>query len=97
MWLFTKEAAIGIVRTVIPFIYGWLVTQIPGVVAWAEGFGVTQESLTVIVGGLVYTGIRALAEKVPQIGYLLVFNTKPDYSAAPGVGEPEPPQHMGVG
>lgn len=90
MWLFTKEAAIGIVRTVMPFIYGWLVTQIPGIVSWAEGFGITQEGLTVIAGGFVYTAIRALAEKIPQIGYLLVFNTRPDYSAAVGVEEPAP-------
>lgn len=90
MWLFTKEAAIGIVRTVMPFIYGWLVSMIPGVVTWAEGFGITQEGLTVIVGGLVYTLIRQIAEKIPQVGYFLIFNTRPDYSAAVGVGEPEP-------
>jgi len=95
MWLFTKEAAIGIVRTVMPFVYGWLIGFIPGVVTWAESFGLSQEGLTVIAGGLVYTGIRALAEKVPQVGYFLIFNTRPDYSAAPGVGVPAPPAHSG--
>lgn len=79
MWIFTKEAAIGITRTVMPFVYGWLVGLIPGVVAWAEGFGLSQEGLTVIVGGLVYTLIRAVAEKVPAVGYLLVFNKAPSY------------------
>lgn len=90
MWLFTKEAAIGITRTVMPFIYGWLVGLIPSVVGFAESVGLSQEGLTVIIGGLVYTGIRALAEKIPQIGYLLVFNTRPDYSEAIGVGVPAP-------
>ena len=90
MWLFTKEAAIGIVRTVMPFVWGWLVGQIPQVVTFAEAVNVTQEGLTVIVGGVVYTLIRQLAEKIPQVGYLLVFNTRPDYSEAVGVGEPAP-------
>lgn len=79
MWIFTKEAAVGIVRTVMPFVYGWLIGLIPGVVSFAETLGVTQEGLTVIVGGIVYTLIRAVAEKVPAVGYLLVFNKAPSY------------------
>lgn len=79
MWLFTKEAAVGIVRTVMPFVWGWAVTQFPAVVDFAAGLGITQEGATVILGGVIYSLIRAIAEKIPQVGYLLVFNKKPAY------------------
>lgn len=87
MWLFTKEAAVGIVRTVMPFVWGFLVAKIPGVLAFVESIGLTEESLIVVGGGVLYTLIRAVAEKIPAVGYLLVFNTKPEYDLPEPTGD----------
>lgn len=90
MWLFTEEAATGITRTLMGYVYGFLLIQIPDIVSFAEGIGITQEAMVLILGTLVYTTIRAAAEKFPWLGYLLVFNKKPSYA---GVVEsvPVPP------
>jgi hypothetical protein len=79
MWLFTKEAATGITRTVVPFIYGGLINWIPPVGDWFEAIGFDQATATIILGGLLYSAIRALAEKWGWLGGLLIFNTKPSY------------------
>ena len=80
MWLFTREAAIGIVRTVMPFAWTWAATNIPGVVSFAEGtLNLTLEGFVLIAGGVLYTLIRWFAEKFPKVGYLLVFNKAPTY------------------
>ena len=80
MWLFTREAATGITRTVIAFVYGWLITRIPAVESFVVDNGIDMAGLSVVVGGVVYTLIRAVAEKVGWVGWLLGFNVKPDYS-----------------
>ena len=80
MWLFTREAAIGIVRTVMPFAWTWAATNIPGVVSFAEGtLNLTLEGFVLIAGGVLYTLIRWFAEKFPKVGYLLVVNKAPTY------------------
>lgn len=79
MWLFTKEAATGITRTVMPFIYGGLVNAIPVIGDWFDNLGLDQATATVVLGGLLYSAIRAAAEKWGWLGNLLIFNTKPSY------------------
>lgn len=90
MWLFTEEAATGITRTLMGYVYGFLLVQVPQVVSFADSIGVTQEATVLILGTIVYTAIRQLAEKLPWLGYLLIFNKKPSYA---GVVEsvPVPP------
>lgn len=87
MWLFTEEAAVGITRTLMGYVYGFLLVQIPDVVSFADGIGITQEGVVLILGTVVYTTIRAAAEKLPWLGYLLIFNKKPAYA---GVVETAP-------
>ena len=77
MWLFTKEAAIGIIRTIVPGVYAWLLTQWPTVTEVLPG--IPPESLVVAIGAALYVTIRAVAEKLPAVGYLLIFNQKPTY------------------
>ena len=79
MWLFTKEAATGITRTVIPFIYGALIGWIPAVGEWLDEVGFDQGTAALVIGGILYAAIRALAEKWGWLGSLLIFNTKPTY------------------
>ena len=63
----------AIIRTVVPMIVGWLVVA----------FGVDPESseafLTMLLGAVYYTGVRILAEFVPQAGWLLGVNKAPKY------------------
>jgi len=80
MWLFTREAATGITRTAITFVYGWLITRIPGIESFVVDNGIDVAGFAVVLGGVVYTLIRQTAEKWPVVGYLLIFNQKPDYS-----------------
>lgn len=100
MWLFTKEAAIGITRTAMAYVWAWGLTALAGwdwlmsqsfgeaVLGWVNGLDTTA---VVLIGGTAFYGlVRQLAEKFPQVGYFLIFNTRPDYSEAIGVGEPEP-------
>ena len=82
MYLFTKETAVGVTRTVVTFLYAWAATNIPAVSDWLEGVGLDAASFTLIVGGLLYQLIRALAEKWGWLGSLLIFNTKPAYDGA---------------
>jgi hypothetical protein len=79
MFLFTKENATGLVRTVVTFAYAWAATNIPAVSDWLEGVGLDAASFTLIAGGLVYQAIRLAAEKWGWLGYLLIFNQKPSY------------------
>lgn len=83
MFLFTQENATGLTRTVVTFIYAWLIGQIPGVEDWVASVGVdpvtAQATFVVVVGGLVYQAIRWAAESWGWVGYLLIFNTKPAY------------------
>lgn len=79
MWLFSEEAATGITRTLMAYVYGFLLVQVPQVVSFADGIGITQEAVVLILGTVVYTTIRAAAEKFPWLGYLLIFNKKPSY------------------
>jgi len=79
MWLFTKEAAVGITRTVVPFVYGALISWIPQVGEFAESIGFDPVAAAVVLGGLLYTAIRAAAERWGWLGTLLIFNSKPTY------------------
>lgn len=87
MWLFTEEAATGITRTLMGYVYGFLLVQVPQVVSFADSIGITQEATVLILGTIVYAAIRQLAEKLPWLGYLLIFNKKPSYA---GVVESAP-------
>lgn len=81
-WLFTREAAIGIVRTVMPFVYAWLLSLAPFVADFFDRFNITAEGLTLVVGSVIYVAIRTLAQKVPAIGKLLIFDQAPSYDGA---------------
>jgi len=83
-WLFTKESAVGFVRTVLPFAYSYGMTRIPKVLEVADTWGWDEAALVPFLGGFLYVAIRALAEKWGWVGYLLGFNTKPHYA---GVSE----------
>jgi hypothetical protein len=79
MWLFTKEAVIGIVRTGVTYAYALLIEAIPAVEDFFAEVGFSAELAIVAVGTALYMIIRAAAEKFPWIGHLLVFNQKPHY------------------
>ncbi len=80
MFVFSKENAVGLVRTFMPGVYSWLVFQLNGF-DWLVDLlpDVPTETWIVLIGGLIYQIIRAAAEKFPSVGYLLIFNTKPSY------------------
>ncbi len=87
MWVVSKEALIGVTRTAITYLYAFVLSQFPLVNSWLVDNGLSGETqafisgtFVVVVGTLLYTGIRAAAEKWPKVGFLLVFNTKPTYS-----------------
>ena len=87
MWIVTKEALTGIVRTVMPYIYAALLGQLPFIndwlVAndWADAVqGFVSGAFVVVVGTVIYGAIRWAAEKWPWIGNLLVVNKAPDYT-----------------
>lgn len=86
MFLFTKENAIALVRTVMPFIYAWLLGLAPWMQGLMETLNLTQEGFIVVIGTVVYQLIRWLAEHYPWVGYLLIVNKKPDY----GIPNKEP-------
>jgi hypothetical protein len=79
MFLLTKENATGVTRTVVTFLYAWAATNIPAIGDWLDTVGLDAASFTLVAGGVVYQLIRAGAERWGWLGYLLVFNTKPDY------------------
>lgn len=97
MWLFTEEAATGITRTVISYVWVWLLSLLASwpwlmeqswgdaVLGWVNNLDTT--TLVLVGGSALYTAIRALAEKFPWVGYLLIFNKKPSYA---GVAETPP-------
>ncbi|KKK52611.1 hypothetical protein LCGC14_3103150 [marine sediment metagenome] len=78
-FVFTKENAYGVTRTFVPFFYAWLIGLAPFVQDWLATVNLTAEGFVLLFGGLLYEGIRVVAEKVPWVGNLLIFNTKPDY------------------
>jgi hypothetical protein len=80
MYLFTKENAYALVRTVATFVYAWAATSFPAVSDWVVSIGMDQGTFVLLVGGLLYQGIRLAAEKFGWLGYLLIFNTKPEYN-----------------
>jgi hypothetical protein len=65
--------AIAVIRTIVPAIVGWLVVA----------FGIDPESseafLTMLITAAYYTGVRLLAEFIPQAGWLLLVNKAPRY------------------
>jgi hypothetical protein len=88
MWILTKEAVTGVVRTVMPYLYALLLGQLPFINSflvdngWSEAAqGFVSGGFVLVVGTFVYGAIRWAAEKYPQLGVLLVFNTKPSYEA----------------
>lgn len=77
MWPVTKEGITGIVRTLMGYAYGWLLTTF--------AFDVPEDiegAVTVLVGTGIYVAIRWLAEKFPWVGNLLVVNKAPSYEEA---------------
>lgn len=89
MWIVTKEALVGVVRTAMAYVWVWLVSLFPGVQSWLESQGLYDSlenfvsgGFVLFVGTLLYALIRWGAEKWPKIGYLLIFNTKPEYAPA---------------
>lgn len=92
MWIVTKEALAGIVRTFMPYVWAWLLSVVGGIDWLADLLpSVPPEGLILIVGTVLYAGIRWAAEKWGWIGYFLVINQKPEYPALaqPTVGAHE--------
>lgn len=86
MWIVTKEALTGIVRTVVMYLYALLLVQLPWLNDWLTNEGWADEanafvsgSVVIALGTALYGGVRWAAEKWPQLGYLFIFNTKPSY------------------
>lgn len=79
MFPFTRENAVGLVRTVATFIYAWAASNIPAVETFITDAGLDAATFTLLAGGLLYQAIRWAAERWGWLGYLLVFNTKPAY------------------
>ncbi len=83
MFLFSKDNAVALTRTVVTFAYAWLLAQWPVVGDWIATVGIdpaaAQAGFVVVVGGAIYEAIRVAAEKWGWVGYLLIFNTKPLY------------------
>lgn len=87
-WIVSKEAIVGIVRTAMAYIWVWLLTAVPFIDSWLQDTGLVDEvegfiqvGFIPVVGTLLYSVIRWLAEnpKFQWLGYLLVFNSKPEY------------------
>ena len=76
-WIVPREAVTGVTRTGVAYLYALLLVQIPAV-EQLLGDG-SLELFVVAAGTAIYTGVRWAAERWPVVGYLLVFNTKPDY------------------
>lgn len=74
MFTLTKEGITAVVRTLMGYLYGFLLTEfaldLPDEV---EG------AVTVLAGTLIYIGIRELAKRFPLAEYLLIINTTPTY------------------
>ena len=79
MFLFTKENAVGLVRTGVVYLYSWLITLVPQVGEVLNDAGVNEELFVLIAGTLLYQLIRWGAEKWSWLGSFLIFNKKPDY------------------
>ena len=93
MWIVTKEALIGIVRTVVMYVYALLLAQLPWLNEWLVNEGWADEANQLVSGAFVvalgtalYAAVRWAAERWPALGYLFIFNTKPAYA---GVEEGE--------
>lgn len=87
MWIVTREAVVGIVRTGVSYLYALLLSSVPFVNNLLTETGTADEvgtfiegSFVVIAGTIIYSVIRWVAEKFPAVGFLLVFNTKPTYT-----------------
>jgi hypothetical protein len=80
MWIFTEEHATAFVRTVMPMVWGFLITRFPAVMDFLTQFGLTEEAAVLIVSALVYSAIRWAAQKFPAVGWLLGINKKPHYT-----------------
>ncbi len=79
-YLWTKENATGVVRTVVTFLYAWIATNLPGVSDLLDDIGLDDASFTLLAGGLLYQAIRMAAEKWGWVGYALIINQKPEYN-----------------
>lgn len=86
MWIVTKEALIGVVRTVVMYLYALLLSQLPWLNDWLVNEGWADEvnnlvsgAFVVALGTALYAAVRWAAEKWPSLGYLFIFNTKPAY------------------
>ena len=89
MWIITKEAVIGIVRTAMPYVWAWLLALLTGwdwfmglsvadwVLGWIDSFD--PMAYVAVIGTAAYGAIRWAAERWSWVGYLLVFNRKPHY------------------
>lgn len=76
-----QDLATSIIRTIVPFFVGAVVTWLISL-----GVEVPQELtaqltgfLTFIIGALYYVGVRALAKKYPKLEWLLGVPVKPTY------------------
>lgn len=78
-FLFTRENATGLVRTVATFAYAWIATQFPFISDWLATVNIDAAAFTLLAGGLLYQVVRVAAEKWPIIGYVLIINQKPEY------------------
>ncbi len=87
MWLFTKAAAIAVTRTGVAYLYALLLGKIPFINDFLVGNdlsetieGFVNGGFVLVVGTLLYTAIRELAQRFPIVGRLLIFTNEPEYS-----------------
>lgn len=74
MFTLTKTGITAVVRTLMGYVYGFLITTFA-----FELSPEVEASLTVLIGTLVYIAIREAAEHWPWVGNLLVVNKAPSY------------------
>jgi hypothetical protein len=90
-FILTKEWVVGVTRTAVAYAYAfilaWGMTQWPDFALWSWLPAEASDGFVLVVGTVIYGAIRSLAEKWPQLGSLLIFNTKPQYAGVEGVPE----------
>lgn len=78
-----RDFAIRITRTLVPFIWGYLILLLGdylGIRFTEDEAKTAMAGLEVVLGAIIYMGITVLAKKFPFLEYLLIFPTPPVYT-----------------
>lgn len=76
-----NQYVVSVIRTWVPIIIGWLISQllVLGVVVDSDNSTALTTSVTSIVIGLYYALVRWVETKFPQVGLLLGYIKQPVY------------------